>query len=111
MIVKRKKGIFFGRGQSLTELALVISLIGLALIAMEIYFKRGMQGKIKDLTDNIISSEQEVYQQDTSGLLVNTSSSTLNTDTNTTYTLSEGGGLRTESIENTVTDYSSQVSD
>jgi len=63
------------RGQNLTEIALVIGIVGLVLIGMEVYARRGIQAKVKDLTDSMIGKEQASYQQDTSGLAVNTSES------------------------------------
>lgn len=102
---------FFSRGQNLTELALIIGVIGLVLIGMEVYFKRGVAGKIKDLTDSVIGSEQAVYQQDTSGLQVNTSNSTMTANTSTTLEESLGGGRTTTANENTNINYSSEASD
>ena len=101
------KKIFFRRGQNLTELALIIGVISLVLISMEVYFKRGVAGKVKDLTDGIIGTEQEVYHQDMSGLEVNTSESTMNANTSTTFTTNLGGGKNTSGIENTVISYNS----
>jgi len=63
------------RGQGLTEVALVIGIVGLMLISMQVYVKRGVQGKLKALTDKMISSDQEAYQQDVSGLEINESKS------------------------------------
>lgn len=69
------KSIFSNRGQNLTELALLIGIVGLVLIGMEVYARRGIQAKVKDLTDHLIGKEQATYQQDTSGLAVSTSES------------------------------------
>jgi len=63
------------RGQNLTEVALVIGIVGLVLISMQVYVKRGVQGKLKVLTDKLISNEQAIYQQDVTGLEVNKSTS------------------------------------
>lgn len=54
------------RGQSLLEYAVVLVLASLAFIAMSTYFRRGMQGRIKDLTDSQISSVQYVSGQTSS---------------------------------------------
>lgn len=105
------KRIFLRRGQNLTELALIIGVVGLVLIGMEVYFKRGVAAKIKDLTDGIIGDKQAVYQQDTSGLLVNISNSTIIADTNTTFTKSLGGGKETVGTEDTSITYYSETSD
>ena len=80
----------FKKGQSLTEVALIIGVVGLVFIGMQVYAKRGLQGKVKDLTDNMIGAKQEVYQEDTSGLEINRSNSTLTS--NSTITSKEGVG-------------------
>ncbi|MCK9432774.1 MAG: hypothetical protein M0R00_07445 [Candidatus Omnitrophica bacterium] len=49
---------FFRRGQSLIEIAFLIGVVGLAIIGMEVYIRRGVQGKVKDLTNYIISDQQ-----------------------------------------------------
>ena len=41
------------RGQSTVEYAIVITVIIAALLAMQIYIKRGAMGKLKDATDQI----------------------------------------------------------
>ena len=41
------------RGQSTVEYAVVITVIIAALLAMQIYIKRGAMGKLKDATDQI----------------------------------------------------------
>ena len=49
---------FFRRGQNLVDLALIIGVVGLVFIGMEGYIKRSVQGKIKNLTDYIVSDKQ-----------------------------------------------------
>lgn len=51
------------RGQSTWEYALVLVLASLAFITMSTYFRRGVQGRLKDLTDSQISSVQYVSGQ------------------------------------------------
>ena len=46
MLIKR-------RAQSTLEYALMIAVVVGALIAMQVYVKRGLQGKLKDSTDQI----------------------------------------------------------
>ena len=41
------------RGQSTLEYAVLISVVVAALIAMQIYMKRGVQGKLRDATDQV----------------------------------------------------------
>ncbi len=102
----------FKKGQSLTEVALIIGVVGLVFIGMEVYAKRGLQGKVKDLTDNMIGTEQAVYQEDTSGLEVNRSDSTLTFGSTIT---SRGGLGGTKSLtipdETTTVTYRSESAD
>jgi hypothetical protein len=41
----------FSKGQSTAEYAIVIGLVIAAAVAMQVYVKRGIQGKIKDAVD------------------------------------------------------------
>ncbi|MDD4938679.1 MAG: hypothetical protein PHI60_00760 [Candidatus Omnitrophica bacterium] len=41
------------QGQSTLEYALIIAVVVGALLAMQIYFKRGVQGKLREATDDI----------------------------------------------------------
>jgi len=43
------------QGQSIAEYTMFISVMVLALLAMQIFLKRGIQGKIKDMADEISS--------------------------------------------------------
>ena len=52
------KSLFFRKGQGLADLALVIAVVGLIVAGMEIYIKRGVQAKVKAVTDHIISGAQ-----------------------------------------------------
>ena len=107
----KAKKLFLSRGQNLTELALVIGVVGLALFGMEVYFKRGFQGKVKDLTDALITPSQEAYQQDTSGLVVNSSSANTIVNSGTTEARNVAGGLTTNAAEYTAITYVSTASD
>lgn len=48
------------RGQSLTEYGVVFALIIGAVIAMQVYVKRGLQGRMKDATDKIATDTSEL---------------------------------------------------
>ncbi|MCK9431010.1 MAG: hypothetical protein M0R17_13625 [Candidatus Omnitrophica bacterium] len=97
----------FRKGQNLAETALIIILLGLALLGMQVYVKRGLQGNVKDLTDNIIGTEQEAYQQDTSGLEINNLTSTLTSDSVATTKEFKGGGRSLTTDETTTYEYGS----
>lgn len=47
------------KGQGLAEYALIFSIVVAALLAMQTYIKRGLQGKYKDAADEIIFSLRE----------------------------------------------------
>ena len=103
----RIKRIYFCKGQNLTEVALILGIVGLVLISMEVYFKRGLQGKVKDLTDNMIGKEQLPYEVDTLGLVVNNSSSKLSSGSTATLKELEGGKRSLSGSEKTTTEYTS----
>ncbi|MDD4986874.1 MAG: hypothetical protein PHQ43_14085 [Dehalococcoidales bacterium] len=63
------------RGQSLWEYVAILGLVALAVTAINTYFKRGVQGRLKDLADSQISSEQYVAGGTQSDTLTNTQSS------------------------------------
>ncbi len=46
MLIKQK-------GQSTLEYAMIIAIVAAGLIAMQIYMKRGVEGKMKESTDSI----------------------------------------------------------
>lgn len=95
----------------MAETALVILLAGLVLIGMQVYVKRGVQGRVKDLTDKIIGEKQEAYQQDTSGLEINSLTSTLTTDSTVTVKEFKGGARSTTADETTTYEYTSTTKD
>jgi Flp pilus assembly pilin Flp len=41
------------KGQSTLEYAIIIAVVVAALVGMQVYMKRGLQGKIKEATDQI----------------------------------------------------------
>lgn len=56
------------KGQNLVDLAVILGVAGLIFVTMQTYVKRGVQGKVKDATDLILSSTQadaegSTYQQ------------------------------------------------
>ncbi|MFY9401805.1 MAG: hypothetical protein WAQ07_00105 [Candidatus Omnitrophota bacterium] len=100
MILGVKKTIHsFKKGQNLTEVALIIGVVGLVLVGMQTYVTRGVQGKLKGITDHMIGTEQSAYQQDVSGYSVNISGSTISQDSTTVLTQQKGGGKRTVGTE------------
>ena len=41
------------KGQSMAEYAIVLTVVITAIVAMQVYVKRGLQGKVKDVTDDV----------------------------------------------------------
>jgi len=62
--VAEKRGIFSLLGQSTMEYALLIAVVAAALIAMQVYVKRGIQGRIRDLADQISPVQYEQGRTD-----------------------------------------------
>ena len=96
------------KAQNLTELALLIGVVAIVFIGMEVYFKRGLQSKVKNMTDNYMTSDalgggnlvdmakQEVYEIDTHNFVVQKSQSAIQSKgTVTAQTLF--GGSRVDS--------------
>lgn len=86
------------RGQNLVDLALVIGVVGLVLVGMEVYIKRSVQGKVKSVTDHIISGGQsagEAVDQTTH----------LTVDSTMTAKEFQGGGRSYVGDEHSVYDY------
>jgi hypothetical protein len=48
------------RGQSLVDLALILMVAALAFSGMQVYVKRGVQGRVQQMTNHILSGEQSV---------------------------------------------------
>lgn len=81
------------RAQSTLEYAVIIAVVVAGLIAMQAYVKRGLQGKIKDATDDI--GEQFSPEHSTASTTISTvtqSDETVTVDNSTglptTYTVS-----------------------
>ncbi len=82
------------------DLALIIGVVGLVFIGMEVYIKRSVQWKIKNLTDYIVSDKQstEVDPVDRQ--------SSFSLDSTMTSTESEGGSRSLRGQENSTSIYS-----
>ena len=96
------KGMFLRRGQNLADLALIIGVVGLVFIGMEVYIKRSVQGKVKDLTDYIVSNTQSAMQPDQAG---ETSNSIYTLDSSMASIESEGGKRGLSGTENSFYEY------
>lgn len=92
MFIRKRR---FFPGQGIAEYAIIISLISAALISMNIYFKRSLQGRLKDMADNLISNEQNSGND----LYKSRSTAETNATSNVTLAMSRGGGRELVSVE------------
>ncbi|MFA4993180.1 MAG: hypothetical protein WC571_04345 [Candidatus Omnitrophota bacterium] len=105
----RKKKVFLNRAAaSFMEYMVVFSIISAVLWGMNVYMKRGIQGKVKDLTDTFMGKEQETDISPTAAITSNSESiynSTIGTD------LFLGGGSRVSSLDQIDYEATSRVTD
>jgi Flp pilus assembly pilin Flp len=59
--MKRRAEVLYRIGQSTVEYAVLLAVVAAALIAMQVYVRRGLQGRIRDLADQISPIQ---YEQD-----------------------------------------------
>jgi len=93
---------FFRKGQNLVDLALLIGIVGLVIVGMEVYIRRGLQGKIKDATDAIVSKGQN-----TDSDAPDSKTSTTNLDSNLVFEEDMGGAKSVSGEIKSTTNYSS----
>jgi len=86
------------RGQTIQEYVVLLALVASAFIAMQIYMKRGVQGRLKDLA-NQISSEQYEPTDTTSSTDISRTGSSTEKEHLGTYTI--------QSSDNTTVDHES----
>lgn len=87
--------LFTKRGQTTLEYAILIGVIVAGLIAMQVYLKRGFQGKLKESADSMGSQFSPGYT---------TYNYTTNNETDSTETLNNG--VSTTTIDNQTTNRS-----
>lgn len=95
------------RGNTIIEYAIIIGLIVAALTAMNTFMKRGLQGKIKDMTDYYISNQQ-VEEMDPTIVERTTQKDTL-TNSTVDSTGLVGGGVLSSFAKTDDIDYSSEA--
>jgi len=94
------RGVFFRRGQNLVDLALIIGVVALVVAGMETYIRRSVQGKVKNLTDYIISDQQATEEN----AVVSESTFTLDSTMKSEEFI--GGGRRFTGTEDSTNEYS-----
>src|SRR3989338_4429757 len=55
----RKRRLFKSVGQSTTEYAVLLAVVAAALIGMQAYMKRGIQGRLRNLADQVSPTQYE----------------------------------------------------
>ena len=91
----------YRKAEALAHYAIMITIVVLALVAMQTYLRRSIQAKVKDLTDNIICEKQLASLYDL------TEKSTK--DSNSTYSLQKVEGTGGISSLNTTSAYTVQM--
>lgn len=87
-------------GNSFMEYALVLGIISLVLTGMNIYIKRGMQAKVKDMTDYFFKSQEQAVDTSPNVTIVSQSNTITNASVDTQdFT----GGGRLTTLANTTT--------
>ena len=87
----RKKKLSTHIGQSTVEYALLLAIVASAIIGMQIYLKRGIQGRIRDLADQISATQYEQGR---------TFSNSITNQTGSTNTTVVAGVTTTKTYEN-----------
>jgi len=112
------------KAQNLTELALLIGVVAMVFISMEVYFRRGLQSKIKNMSDNYMTGDkllgagnlagtakQEIYSIDTHNYLVQQSGTTTVSNGRVAVRGIAGGGRVETSDVNTIVPASTSSSE
>ena len=89
--MNRRKCYLNFTGSSFMEYVIVIGLVSLLLTGMNIYIKRGVQAKLKDMTDYFITNKQET---EINPATITESQSNSRYDSELNTRLSIGGGSR-----------------
>ena len=93
------KGLFNRKGQSTAEYAIVLGLVIAAVIGMQTYVRRGLQGRIRDAVDHV-SAEADVggtmltFSGEQYTPYYQRSEFTTTRGSASTATVTQGGGVR-----------------
>ena len=89
----------------MVDFMLIIVVVGLAFIGMEVYTKRGMQGKVKELTDYIIKDNEDLRIKQSPD--TTTGTNTLYSGSTVTSNEFKGGGKSLKEDEVSIYTYES----
>ena len=98
-------------GFSISEYVIITALVLAALTAMNIYIKRGVQGRIKDLADYNINAGKPVQENEASPTATTTGESNQTTETDSRISMLQGGVLDSNLEEEIVGDSKSSTKD
>ena len=93
---------------SFIEYTIILGLVSMVLIAMNTYIKRGVQARLKDMTDYFISNEQLVEANPTAVTTSSTNRLTNSTANDQTFI---GGGTKVQVLERASINAISKVED
>ncbi|MFA5411446.1 MAG: hypothetical protein WC321_06300 [Candidatus Omnitrophota bacterium] len=82
------------RASAFMEYAIILGVVATALLTMNIYVKRGLQGKVKDMADYFINDGQEAQVMLVDPLVKTESTSEITADSSVTNQMSPGGERR-----------------
>lgn len=89
------------KASALMEFAIVLGIVSAVLVTMNIYMKRGLQGKVKDMTDYFISGGQPAQENQVDSEVETTSQSNVFSSSTLTDQTGIGGGKKTAFSEDT----------
>ncbi len=96
------------KASSLLEYSIILGVVSLVLITMNLYIKRGVQGKVKDMTDYFIGREQ-IVEINPTATTNSRNTSVANSTVNSNVLV--GGGRRITTTETANINASSRVID
>lgn len=96
------------KASAFLEYVLILGIVSLALIMMNVYMKRGLQGKIADMSDFFIGQEHAANSEPTANITANTSNTYSGS---TTYDTSSGGRTQLALLDNNNVKSTSRVAD
>jgi Flp pilus assembly pilin Flp len=89
------------RGQAVKEFAILVAIAAAALVAMQMYVKRGLQGRLRDLGNQISGTRYE-QTNTTSTTSINKSGGSTETEHLGTYTMSSNDSTQVSASQTTV---------
>jgi Flp pilus assembly pilin Flp len=99
------------KASAFMEYAIILAVVGAVLITMNIYMKRGVQGRIKDMADNFINAGESAQVVEIDPEVKTTSESNVVSDSTLTDETAIGGGKRTVVVDTTSIEASSVAKD